>query len=340
MTDDLYAEKYDAKVFNLEPESGNVTFGVGLRGARPPRGAVIQATYEYGGGLDGKVAIGAINKASALPGGVKVSNTVNTWGASPNETAADGEQRISSFLKHKDRLVTVEDFREITLRTPGVDIGRVEVLPLFHPTGTNGEGDSQEAGSVTVMVIPEHDIAQPEPPDPTRLFLQAVVDWLEPRRLVTTQVYVRGPVFIPIVVSLGIVTMPGQSLFVVQKNVKDAIRRYLSSLIGGPEITNGDGQKVGVGWPLLNALRPQDLMAAASRVEGVRYVSEAFLGAIADDGTIGDKKQLDLKGIQLPWLSAVDVQEGTAAPITNFAHPEAAGDFKAGQPVPLLPRKC
>jgi hypothetical protein len=340
MTDDLYAEKPDAKVFNLDPESGQVTFGDGLRGARPLRGAVIQASYEYGGGIEGNVAIAAINKASALPGGVKISNPVPTWGASRSETTTEGERRISSFLKHQDRLVTVEDFREITLRTPNVDIGRVEVLPLFRPIGTKGEGDTDFAGSITVMVVPQHDIAQVEPPVPTKQFLQAVVDWLEPRRLVTTEVHVRGPVFQPIVVSLGIVTMPGQNLFVVQKKVKDAIRRYLSPLVGGPEITNSDGQKVGTGWSLRNALRPEDLSAAASRVEGVRYVEEAILGLIAADGTISTPDQITLQGIQLPWLSAVDVQEDKPTPVTNFDSTQAAGDFTAGQPVPLLPRKC
>jgi len=342
MTDDLYAEKPDAKVFNLDPESGQVTFGDGLRGARPPRGATIQATYEYGGGLDGKVAIGGINKASILPGGVKVSNSVATWGASQSETAADGERRISSFLKHQDRLVTAEDFREITSRTPGVDIGRVEVLPLFKPDPSKlGTGTTNDAGSITVMVIPQHDIAQQEQPDPTKLFLQAVVDWLEPRRLVTTQVFVQGPYFIPLVVSLGIVIMPGQSSFVVQNRVKDAIRRYLSPIVGGPEMTNSDGQKVGVGWPLENRLRPQDLAAAASRVEGVRYVNESLLGRVIAEGAIVGQTEIPLTGIQLPWLSAVDIQENNATPIKEFADNNAVTvDKTTGLPVPLIPRKC
>ncbi len=349
MTDDLYAELPDAKVYNLDPESGQITFGDGLRGARPTRGAVIQATYEYGGGLDGKVAIGAINKASALPGGVKVANSVDTWGASQSETAADGERRISSFLKHQDRLVTAEDFREITLRTPGVDIARVEVLPLFRPNNQDGtamrdkDDNPDDPGSITVMVIPKHDIAQPDPPDPTKFFLQAVVDWLDPRRLVTTQVFVRGPFFIPIVVSLGIVTMPGQSSFVVQSRVKEAIRRYLSPAVGGPEMTNSDGQKVGIGWSLENALRPQDLAAAASRVEGVRYVNPPLLGKITPEGTIVEQSEVAISGLQLPWLSAIDVQEDQPTELSKFDSKGASDNpdpSTAVLPVPLMPRKC
>src|SRR5262249_54535516 len=63
MTDDLYAAKPDDQVYTLDPEAGVVTFGDGLRGKRPPIGKTIRVqTYEYGGGIAGKVAIGAINK--------------------------------------------------------------------------------------------------------------------------------------------------------------------------------------------------------------------------------------------------------------------------------------
>ena len=40
---------------------------------------------------------------------------------------------MSEVVHHRDRLVTRQDFPEIAWRTPGVDLGRVEVLPLFHP---------------------------------------------------------------------------------------------------------------------------------------------------------------------------------------------------------------
>ena len=49
------------------------------------------------------------------------------------ETVADGEKQIARHLQHRDRLVTAADFEAITLRTPGVEIGRVEVLPAFNP---------------------------------------------------------------------------------------------------------------------------------------------------------------------------------------------------------------
>ena len=53
-------------------------------------------------------------------------------------------------------------------------------------------------GAVTVMVIPSYVPAQPSAPLPDKLFLDAVCAYLDPRRLVTTEIFLRGPVYKPI----------------------------------------------------------------------------------------------------------------------------------------------
>ena len=67
-------------------------------------------------------------------------------------------------------------------------------------------GGSAQAwpGSLTVMVVPGHNIEQTTPPVPDRLFLDAVCAWLNPRRLVTTEIFVRGPQYISLVVTIGL----------------------------------------------------------------------------------------------------------------------------------------
>src|SRR5690606_16349760 len=108
----------------------------------------------------------------------------------------DAEYRIPRWLRHRDRLVTEEDFREIVWSTPGVDLGRVEVLPLYHPSR---RGDAQ--GAVTILVIPLFDAQHPDNPEPDRLFLEAVCRHLEPRRLITTELYLSGPEYQDVIVS-------------------------------------------------------------------------------------------------------------------------------------------
>ena len=161
------------KVFTVDPESGEIRFGDGLRGARPPLNAILRADYDYGVGREGNVNAGSINSGPALPAGIKVTNPVATWGGAEAETVSEGEKHIARYLQHRDRLVTAEDFETITRRTPGVDIGRVEVLPAFNPElGSNEPGDAP--GAVTLMIIPKYDPLQPDAPLPDRLFLDTI----------------------------------------------------------------------------------------------------------------------------------------------------------------------
>jgi hypothetical protein len=359
MTDDLYAAKRDEQVFALDPESGVVSFGDGPRGLRPPPGADIRASYEYGGGLDGMVAIGAISAAPALPGGYKVSNPLATWGADGGETVAEGERSISRYLRHRDRAVTAVDFRDLALRTPGVEAGRVEVLPLFNPGRfTPGAPPEEWPGAITVLVIPRHDAEQPDAPRPDRLFVRAVCDWLEPRRLITSEVFVVGPEYVSLYVSLGFVTMPGFLRNQVKNDVRAAIREYLSPLTGGPLVEPGAApgedcldqiavadacpQLRGVGWPLGVEVRSQDLEAVATRVRGVRYVLSLAMAVVGADGGIQNGvTRIPMQGLQLPRLVDVMAEEGRAPDLADLlgqGAPDAAAS--AIVPVPVLPKKC
>jgi hypothetical protein len=369
LTDDLYASASTDQVYSIDPESGQVSFGDGLRGKRPPLGKNIRVSYECGGGPDGQVEIGAINKCAVLPGGFKVTNALPTWGTQDGESVADGERNISRYLRHRDRLVTVDDFRDITLRTPGVNIGRVEVLPLFNPEKFDSNMPAQTwPGTITVMVIPKFDQIQPDAPVPDRLFLNAVCNWLNPRRLVTTEVYVRGPQYVPIWVSVGIVTMAGQMREVVRSNVRQALRTYLSPLIRGLPaavpgvnsssnvLTADSAQPDGTGWPLSTEVRRQDLEAIATRVAGVRYVDSIKLGIVTTgSATLTEVERISLLGLQLPRLMGINVREGTAEdPQILLGQPTATTanglQTSPGQPttttvvsvmpVPVLPQKC
>ena len=350
--DDLYAARPDDKVHSLDPESGQVSFGDGLRGARPPLGRVIRASYEYGGGLQGRLPIGAINKSPRLPGGFKIGNPLPTWGASQGETAADGERNIARYVRHHDRLVTVNDFRDIALRTPSVDIGRAEVLSLFNPDQyVPGQPNPTWPGAVTVMVIPMFNPDQTNPPAPDRLFLNAVCQYLDPRRLATTEVFVRGPDYVQVWVTVGITTMSGHQRYSVAQQVKAALREYLSPLVGGPAVPGASSPEAacgtfadpcappqGTGWPLSMGVRARDLEAVTARVDGVRYVNNLRLGVLtAGDTTLEEIDVQPIEGIQLPWLAGVSVQEGNADPLDIFLGQTQPGN---SVPVPVLRKKC
>jgi hypothetical protein len=311
-------------VFVVDRESGEVRFGDGLRGARP-RGPIV-ATYAHGGGRAGNVAIKAIGTSSVLPAGFAASNPLPTWGGDEGETTAEGERAIARYIRHRDRAVTPDDFSDIVRRTPGIELGRVNVLPLYHPT--RGPGSP---GVITLLVVPD-DPRRPEAPEPDHLFLEAVCRYLEPRRLITTEVHVRGPEYVPIWVSIGIDVVPGWDIAPVREAVKNAVRRFLSPLLGGFEEQ---------GWPLEKAVEDREVWARATRENGIAKVR----GVLLFDGAGAMQTQILIRDLQLPYLQRISVSVGA---------PENLLDVTAGPPepapgptgktkrvaVPVLPEEC
>ena len=280
-----------------------------MRGARPPAGRRIRATYQYGGGRQGNVPIGAINGSPdpRWPAGLKLSNPLATWGGDEGETVAEAERNIPLVLRHRNRLVTKRDFAEVTRRIPGVDVGRVDVLPLFRPGGVDQADQDDAAGVVSLLVLPKFDPVSPLWPQPDRLFLQTVCDYLAPRRLVTTELHVRGPVYVPIYLSVGVQIEGGHFPDLVLQSVRERLNQSLSAL--RPSVLIDED---GDGWPLRKALMKKDLEAVVTRVSGVNFVNSMELG-VQDQRGIED---YPLAGLQLPKLVVLQVREGQAESLT------------------------
>lgn len=315
----------EAKVFTVDRESGKIQFGDGARGARPANNAVIRASYDYGGGRPGNVNIGAINKSSALPSGFTVTNPLPTRGGDEPESVDEAEKNIPKFLRHRDRLVTEQDFKDIAERTPGVDIGRVEAISLFHPK----LDDAMTPGTVTVMVIPRYDAVQPDAPVPDRLFLELVCKYLQPRRLVTTEVHVVGPKYKDVYVSVGIEVVAGLDFPPVREAVNSAIRKFLSPLEGG---------RGGKGWLLEKAVVARELWAEANRVDSVAYVTGLILGD--EDGD--EVEQVLMSGVELPRIVKVDTQQGDPELLEELLGeiPISPEERQQIVPIPVIPKDC
>jgi hypothetical protein len=333
-----------AEVFIVDAESGQIKFGDGLRGKRPPAAAKLRASYDYGVGAAGNVAAGSINSSPALPAGIKVTNPVRTWGGTEAEKVGEGEKQIARYLQHRDRLVSAADFETITLRTPGVDIGRVEVLPAFNPELVPNEaGDAP--GAVTLMLIPRNDPKQPDAPVADAIFLNTICRYLDPRRLVTTELYLRGPVYKPIWISVGINTVAGVSTPEVREAVKRALFEFLApvpsssglsdSLTSLTTPTYASTQK---GWPLSKAVTARELLAVASRVSGVLLVNDVF---VAED-TKPASDQIPMNGLELPRVMGISVAVGEPVDLNQLRGQSTTTSTSTSRivPVPVIPEEC
>jgi hypothetical protein len=330
------------KVFMLNAESGEIRFGDGLRGARPPLGATLRADYDYSVGREGNVNAGSINASPALPAGIKVSNPVPTWGGAEAESVSDGEKQIARYLQHRDRLVNATDFDTITRRTPGVEIGRLDILPAFSPElGSNEPGDAP--GAVTLLVLPKFDPLQPDAPLPDKLFLNTICQYIEPRRLVTTEVFLRGPIYKQIWISAGISVIAGKSIAEVREAVKKELLDFLSPLPASQDELadrQAEGQRTGR-WPLRKPVVALELMAVASRVPGVSLVNKVLLA----EGTGASTDQIEMQGLQLPRVLGISVTVGEPVAIDELRGTLATSGGGQAQapkvvPVPVIPEEC
>ena len=304
--DDLIAAKPAERVFVLDPESGTIRFGDGLHGLMPLPGEAIRCrSYRHGGGVAGNVGAGRINRilsgnSAVLAANLKVSNALAAEGGADAETVAQASERLPQLLRHNDRAVGRDDFADLALQTPCAGIGRAHCLPRHLPQQRLDE----IPGVVTLIVIPAYDPLHPDEPMPDRDQLQRVCAWLEPRRLVTTELFITPPTYVRLSVAVAVEAEPEVGEETLRRQVELALRQLLAPLPPyGP-----DGQ----GWPFGRDVGERDLEAAVLRVQGVRLVNGVLITAQAVDafGRISKTtslQRLPLEAWQLPSLRQVQV---------------------------------
>jgi predicted phage baseplate assembly protein len=261
--DDFYPYGATDRVFTLDLNSGLLTLGSGEHGAIPtanlnnPNGSIVAQSYRSGGGSQGNVAAGAISQIlTNVPSINSVTNLQAATGGTDEETLADAQLRAGMALQSNNRAVTVEDFEYMATQAPGANVARALALPLFHPEFPNG----QVPGVVTVIVVPN----SPAPnPTPNQTTLQAVCKYLDAHRLLTSELFVVGPVYRVIQVQVQIVVASGSDLATVQNAVLAALTTFFGPLKGGT---------AGTGWPFGGTIYYSDVYRVILDVAGVQRI--------------------------------------------------------------------
>lgn len=267
--DDLALAGRNDAVYSLDSEAGTIRFGDGLRGRIPDAGKRVRVeTMRAGGGSAGNLPPGSLTEISGRdldnklvpPPKLKVQQSVAAEGGADAETMAEAEKRIPALYRHRDRSVTEEDYRRLAAETPGVRVGRVEVLPLFKPH----QRRSDVPGVVSVMTLPFREVSRAPNPRPDRPFIERVHGYLNARRPLTTELYVIGCEYVPVAISVGITISAGFGRDTIINDVREAVRRFMWPLApGGPEAN---------GWPLSRPVRDREIEVAVARVSGVNSV--------------------------------------------------------------------
>jgi len=351
---DLALSGRDDGVFVLDSEAGTVRFGNGIHGRIPEAGRRIRiARMRAGGGSAGNLAAGTLKaiEARGLDGAgitrkLKVVQGVATEGGADAETLADAERRIPARLRHRNRAVTADDYRALVAETPGVGIGRVEVLPRFMPRPRR----FNVPGVVSVMVLPRQEMVEAPNPRPDRPTIQKVHDYLSARRPLATELYVIGCEYIPVAVSVGITVRPGFGQEQVNADVRLAVQQYLWPLPPhGPQ---------GEGWPLGRLVKDRELEVVVAQVKGVSTVTgvNLFERITLNGQTVWQAVtrlqpcqaiEIELKEWQLPELLAIAVGTDGVTPEAVIGQGTGSaggaggpGGAGGGIALPVVPEVC
>ncbi|MBI4539746.1 MAG: putative baseplate assembly protein [Gemmatimonadetes bacterium] len=211
----------DARVYRLDPQTGEIRFGDGHRAAIPPAASeVVARSYRYGGGNAGNVEADQITSLQAtLPGVRGVTNPRPAVGGLNAETVEQALRNAPQWLRRRERAVTARDFENAALAVGGV--AKAAALPNVHPDYPG----VRVPGAVTVLVVQDTDR---EPPTPTETLMRRVCSELDAQRTLSTEVYVRSPVFVKIDVEADLRVDPTRSLSRAEQSGREQIGRYLS----------------------------------------------------------------------------------------------------------------
>ncbi|AFO55266.1 hypothetical protein NJ7G_0010 [Natrinema sp. J7-2] len=271
---DFDASGPDARHFLLDREAGTVTFGDGNRGRVPPADATVVADYVAGGGEAGNVPAETIwhlaDPDISLEGPIDGSDIEATpmaaaTGGAARETIDDALDRVRRDRRIPYRAITADDYRYVAAHTPGLRIGRTNVLV--------------EDGEITVVVVPfaPPDVGMPEPSEG---FLRAVRQHIGDRKLLSDRVRVMGPRYVGLDIS---VTGRARARYAGGGHdvaVRTAIEEYIHPLTGHD----------GTGWPFGEALHRSELVDRIAELDVIDRVSEVTIvahgGATIDDGTV------------------------------------------------------
>jgi predicted phage baseplate assembly protein len=276
--DDLDQSRPDDKVYELDPSSGQVTFGDGTHGAALPPGFrnVVALKYQVGGGSNGAVDAGQISSpVNSIP---FISGVQNPWpatGGMDAETQDQALQRGPRELRAHGRAVAVADYEILALRAVGAQVARAGAVAGFHPSFPG----TLIPGVVCIFVVPpERGQGPPSPDDDT---LRAVCAHLSTRAPAGVEIVAAAPIYHTVRVEMSIVVNETVSRGAASEAVLTLLDTYLDPIEGGD-----DGQ----GWPfggtLSNAALVRKILhevAGVTAVPSLIFVVDGVRGARCAD---------------------------------------------------------
>ncbi len=323
----MLAGRGTERVYYLDAAAGRVHCGDGVTsGARWREGARIRVGFKTSSGAAGNVAAGEVKEFIERKPPCSIRQSYPIAGGVDAETLAQAEARIPRFLTHRNRAVTAEDYRLLTLDNPLNAVARCEVFSGFIPGNSLDAVRRDVPGAVSVFVIPPVKV-RGEFPRANQPLLRDVYGYLSQRTVLGAELYVLSPQFVPLSVGVSISLVDVNAEARVKQAVQRTLREHLWPL--------SPGGLTGQGWAMGRDLVARELATQVARVDGVKAVNDLGLfRPVADAWQRVDL--IELLDYQLPELVNVVVAIGGDAPEPE----EPLVPPVAGVPTPVIPDLC
>jgi predicted phage baseplate assembly protein len=267
-TQDFFGASPADQVYALDRTTGLIRFGDGAHGAIPianvnrANNNVVARTYRFGGGKQGNVGAGKLTTLPSSVSGIdanKVTNLFAAFGGANEETLDAAKLRAPRAIKSRCRAVTKEDFEYLAMQASSV--ARAYAMPLAHP----GFPGVQVPGAVTVIIVPDSD---DQNPTPSSGMLRTVCAYLNPRRLLTTELFVIAPTYELVSAHAEVIVRNTADLAQVKTAIEAALLTYFHPLRGGD-----DGQ----GWPFGGTIFFSRVYQQILQIDGVDRIEQVLI---------------------------------------------------------------
>lgn len=282
--DNIYAEEqadFDGSYsqdnhFILNSKQGEIIFGDGFNGKVPLPGAIIKVEgYRVCKGAEGNLKEGyqwTLKEEKFKK--IKINNFTPATGGADNETLDDAIARFIKELHIPFTAVTSSDFEYLAINTPGLRVAKAKALPNYHP-----EKGSLK-GFVTIIVIPFTPLEYFEkPPQPSDGFKNAICKHINEHRLLGTAIYITGPEYVKVTVSIEISILETYQAENIRTSVIRELNKFLHPVFGGREHK---------GWIIGRNVYRSEIFEEIEKIKGIKCIRKLLI--------YGDKGNSDSEG--------------------------------------------
>ena len=223
-----FLEERDKKQQCYTLEENMVTFGDNMHGKVPSRIAknVLVNSLEVTCGEKGCVQKGVIEflqKPELFDTNMKVIQFRQAVGGKKAENLQQLSQRMEMVIAENDkRAVTAEEYQKMVLSCQGLCVKKATILPLYRPYMKQNK---IAENTLTIVVEPP---LQPKKKQILTSYLENIQRQLQKRKLLTTQIFVMLPEYIPLDIYGDFVVQ--YTVFSVTEAIESTLEDYLEQL--------------------------------------------------------------------------------------------------------------